>query len=106
MGAKFNNSHNKVIASYDHNSKPVGWAKTYIDSIENLVKYQYFNKDGSIKYEGDKFVTDYSIPDDMFGFHVGHGHAGKLRINIRFSGLLCNGMPVIGKLTFRCDGWD
>ena len=69
VGAKFNNSHNKVIATYDHNSKPVGWAKTYIDSIDNQVMYQYFNIDGSIKYEG-QFVTDYALPDDLFGFDV------------------------------------
>ena len=102
VGAKFNNSHDKVIASYDHNSKPVGWTKTYVDSIDNKVKYQYYNKDGTIRYEGDQFVTNYSLPDDKFGFKY-DGRAGYSRSNMLFSGLLSNGMPVIGRLTFECD---
>ena len=46
VGAKFDNSHNKVIASYGKNGKPIGWTKTYLDSIDNQVKYTFYNDNG------------------------------------------------------------
>ena len=74
MGAKFNNSHNKVIATYGKNGKPVGWAKTYVDSIDNQMKYSFHDKNGIelYSYQGSnlKLVKDYALPDDMFGFDV------------------------------------
>ena len=34
-GVKFNNSHEKIVATFNKNSKPVGWVKTYLNKIDN-----------------------------------------------------------------------
>ena len=108
--AKFNNSHNKVIATYGKNGKPVGWAKTFVDSIDNQVKYSFHDKNGIelYSYQGSKFefVKDYALPDDKYGFHPFSGRAGESRSNLRFSSLLIDGSPVIGRLTFKDDLGD
>ena len=45
------------------------------------------------------------LTDDKNGFYT-YGSSGASRINIRFTGLLSNGIPFIGCLTFECDGDD
>ena len=46
VGAKFNNSHEKVVATFNKHSKPVGWVKTYLNSIDHQEKISYYDEKG------------------------------------------------------------
>ena len=35
VAAKFNNKHDKVVATFNKHGKPVGWVKTYLNSNDN-----------------------------------------------------------------------
>ena len=105
VGAKFNNTHDKVVATYNKHSKPVGWVKTYLNSINNQQKYTFYDNIGVevVNYQGVNFqyVIDMPLTNDQNGFDVLTGRSGYERINIRFTGLLSNNMPFIGCLTFK-----
>ena len=46
-GIRFNNKHQKVVATIGKHGKPVGWTKTILDTIEPESVYTFFNDDGT-----------------------------------------------------------
>ena len=100
----FKNTREIVIATYDKHSKPTGQMKTYLNSIDIPIRYSYIGVDGkeNIQHEGKelKYLKDMKIVDDENGFSFTEGSAWS-RINIRFTGLVCDGILVVGTLSFK-----
>ena len=99
--ALFNNKYQVVISTYK-NGKPSGWTITYLDCLENKVKYSIFDRTGkeTIYYEGHTllYVKDLKLLDD------GNSTDYSTRKNRRFTGPLKNGEPFIGVHTYEKNG--
>ena len=72
VGAKFNNTHDKVVATYNKHGKPVGWVKTYLNSIDNKQKYSFLDHNGKELFSHQctnlKYVIDMPLGDDYDGY--------------------------------------
>ena len=51
-----------------------------------------------------QYVIDMPFPNDSNGYNI-FDNSGMPRNNIRFTGLLSNGMPFIGCITFEFNGF-
>ena len=89
-----------MISTFDKKSKPFGWTLTYLDSEKTRVKYSFFDKYGKEKvyYTGYplEFVEEMKLVNDYNA-----GELGYHRKDIRFTGLIRNGVPFIGTLTYK-----
>ena len=95
-GGLFNNKFQTIVSTFTAESLPSGWTLTY-DIIKKKVKYSYYHQDGKeeVWHQGHplEYVTDITLKDDK----TYHGYE---RTNVRFTGLVCNGLPFIGTLEY------
>ena len=103
-GAFFNNKYQIVISSFDKESKPSGWTKTYLNSKHTQANYSFYNQDGTVKlyHRGlplQHHVENLHLTDDKNGFN------NTKRTALIFTGLLVKNKPFIGILKYQ-DKYD
>ena len=97
-----------MVSKFDKRGKPSGITVTYLDSLEPCVKYWCYDNAGNeiVYYQGPPLetVTGMVLENDNNGIYPSVGDSIP-RKYLRFSGVILNGLPFIGVLTWICFGY-